>query len=66
MQRSEGITRLRPALEMGPTQSAGARPARYSACMPTYHPSYLLRTPARKGEAWRDLLSAQSKLEASE
>jgi uracil-DNA glycosylase len=35
-------------------------------CMPTYHPSYLLRTPARKGEAWRDLLSAQSKLEVSE
>ena len=28
----------------------------------TYHPSFLLRTPARKGEAWRDLLALQSKL----
>jgi DNA polymerase len=36
------------------------------ATMPTYHPSYLLRTPARKGEAWHDLLSVQSKLESVE
>ncbi len=58
----EGITRIRgkwialavPGLD---------RPV---ACMPTYHPSYLLRTPARKGEAWRDLLSVQLKLEVSE
>jgi DNA polymerase len=28
-----------------------------------YHPSYLLRSPARKKEAWRDLLSLQSKLQ---
>jgi len=28
----------------------------------TYHPSFLLRSPARKNEAWRDLLSLQSKL----
>jgi uracil-DNA glycosylase len=28
----------------------------------TYHPSFLLRTPARKGEAWRDLMALQSKL----
>lgn len=28
----------------------------------TYHPSFLLRSPARKGEAWRDLLALQSKL----
>jgi DNA polymerase len=34
--------------------------------MPTYHPSYLLRTPARKGEAWQDLLSVQSKLDSLE
>ena len=32
------------------------------AGMATYHPSFLLRTPARKGEAWRDLLALQSKL----
>jgi uracil-DNA glycosylase len=28
----------------------------------TYHPSFLLRSPARKGEAWRDLLTLQTKL----
>ena len=36
------------------------------ATMPTYHPSFLLRTPARKGEAWRDLLSVQSKLDRTD
>jgi DNA polymerase len=29
----------------------------------TYHPSFLLRTPARKAEAWTDLLSLQARLE---
>jgi uracil-DNA glycosylase family 4 len=56
--RAEGIMRLRgrwfeltgPGLE---------RPVRALA---TYHPSFLLRAPARKGEAWRDLLALQSKL----
>ena len=28
----------------------------------TYHPSYLLRSPERKREAWRDLLTIQEKL----
>jgi uracil-DNA glycosylase family 4 len=32
----------------------------------TYHPSFLLRSPARKGEAWRDLLALQSKLKDQE
>jgi uracil-DNA glycosylase len=62
LQRSEGITRLRgkwvelavPGLE---------RPV---PLMPTYHPSFLLRTPQRKGEVWRDLLELQSKLNAQE
>ena len=30
--------------------------------MPTYHPSALLRDPAKKREAWQDLLSLQRKL----
>ncbi|MGH7089125.1 MAG: uracil-DNA glycosylase [Stellaceae bacterium] len=34
--------------------------------LPTYHPSYLLRSPGFKGEAWQDLLSLQSKLEEQE
>jgi uracil-DNA glycosylase len=29
-----------------------------------YHPSYLLRSPARKGEAWRDLLAIQARFES--
>lgn len=29
----------------------------------TYHPSFLLRAPARKSEAWRDFLELQSKIE---
>ena len=60
--RPEGITRLRgrwftlevPGLDR-------ALPA-----LATYHPSFLLRTPARKGEAWRDFLAVQSKLGGSE
>jgi uracil-DNA glycosylase len=56
--RAEGITRLRGRwfdLEVEGLD-------RTLAGMATYHPSFLLRTPARKGEAWRDLLALQSKL----
>lgn len=57
--RAEGITKLRgrwfdlevPGIE------------RRMPTLATYHPSFLLRAPARKGEAWRDLLAVQSKLE---
>jgi DNA polymerase len=27
------------------------------ACLPTYHPAYLLRTPAAKRESWHDLIA---------
>lgn len=56
--RAEGITRLRGRwfdLEVPDLD----RPV---PALATYHPSFLLRAPARKGEAWRDLLSLQSKL----
>jgi uracil-DNA glycosylase len=56
--RAEGITRLRGRwfdLEVEGLD-------RTLAGIATYHPSFLLRTPARKGEAWRDLLALQSKL----
>jgi DNA polymerase len=60
--RAEGITKLRgrwfdlevPGLDR-------AVPA-----LATYHPSFLLRAPIRKGEAWRDLLALQSRLNAAE
>jgi uracil-DNA glycosylase len=31
--------------------------------LPMFHPSFLLRTPARKREAWRDLLSLRARLD---
>jgi uracil-DNA glycosylase family 4 len=57
---NDGITRLRgrwfdlavPGLD---------RPV---ATIATYHPSFLLRSPERKREAWRDLLSVQAKVNA--
>jgi uracil-DNA glycosylase family 4 len=56
--RADGITRLRGRwfdLEVEGLD-------RTIASLATYHPSFLLRAPARKGEAWRDLLALQSKL----
>jgi DNA polymerase len=55
--RAEGITRLRGRwLELA---VAGGTPL---PTLATYHPSFLLRAPARKSEVWRDLLTLQSKL----
>jgi DNA polymerase len=48
----QGITRLR-----GQWQTVLDRPA-----MPTFHPSFLLRNPVAKREAWADLLDIQAKL----
>jgi DNA polymerase len=58
---ADGITRLRgrwfelavPGLD---------RPV---ATIATYHPSYLLRSPERKREAWHDLLAIQEKVNAA-
>ena len=30
--------------------------------MPTFHPAYLLRTPASKRQSWQDLLAVDKKL----
>ena len=58
--RSEGITRLRGRWFDLPVPGLAAPvPA-----LATYHPSFLLRTPARKGESWTDLLSLKSRLES--
>ena len=57
---SEGITRLRG--RWFDLQVPGlAQPV---ATIATYHPSFLLRSPERKREAWRDLLSVQEKVNA--
>jgi DNA polymerase len=58
--RSEGITRLRGRwFDLAVPELDRPVPA-----LTTYHPSFLLRSPARKSESWRDFLELQSKLEA--
>ncbi len=57
--RNEGITRLRGRWFQ--YESAGM--SRPIPAMPTYHPAYLLRQPAQKRDAWRDLLAIQERIE---
>ena len=56
--RTEGITRLRgrwcTLSQLGLPQSVPA--------LPTFHPAFLLRSPAQKREAWIDLLAVKQKL----
>jgi DNA polymerase len=54
---TEGILRLRGNWRVHTTASGTAIPA-----MPTLHPAYLLRTPAHKRLAWRDLVEVKVKL----
>jgi DNA polymerase len=57
--RSEGITKLRGRwFQFESTGMSRPVPA-----MPTYHPAFLLRQPAQKREAWRDLLAIRERLE---
>jgi uracil-DNA glycosylase len=54
----EGITRQRGRwFDLAVDGLAQPVPA-----LATYHPSFLLRSPSQKRDAWRDLLSLQSKL----
>ena len=56
--RAEGITKLRGKwFDLQVPGLNSPVPA-----LTTYHPSFLLRTPARKNETWRDFLELQSKL----
>ncbi len=56
--RTEGVTRLRG--RWFTYQSPGlARPVQATA---TFHPAYLLRSPAQKRLAWRDLLAIRCRL----
>lgn len=55
---SEGITRLRGRwFDLAIPGLDAPLPA-----LPMFHPAYLLRSPERKREAWRDLLALQGKL----
>jgi DNA polymerase len=58
--RAEGITKLRGHwFDLAIPGRDRPIPA-----LTTYHPSFLLRTPARKSESWRDFLELQSKLKS--
>ena len=56
---SEGITRLRGRwFELAVPGLDAAVPT-----LPMFHPAFLLRTPERKRDAWRDLLALKQKLD---
>ena len=54
---TEGIMRLRGKWNMLALDDGTSVPA-----LPTFHPAYLLRTPASKRQSWSDLLSLDKKL----
>ncbi|MBM3571644.1 MAG: uracil-DNA glycosylase, partial [Alphaproteobacteria bacterium] len=56
--RAEGIMKLRGRW----FEYASVGLAQPVAALATYHPAYLLRTPAQKREAWRDLLAVKKKI----
>jgi DNA polymerase len=58
--QAQGITRLRGKWY----DYATARMSAPIPAMALYHPAYLLRSPAMKRDAWRDLLSLKQKLAA--
>jgi DNA polymerase len=57
LKTTEGILRLRGNWRVHTTPGGVSIPT-----MPTLHPAYLLRTPAHKKLAWRDLLEVKIKL----
>jgi uracil-DNA glycosylase len=56
---NEGVTKLRGRRFTYVAPDGGSIPA-----MVMFHPAYLLRTPAQKRLAWRDLLAIRSQLDA--
>jgi DNA polymerase len=58
LQRAEGIMKLRGRWFTHTLSDGSTIPV-----LPTYHPAFLLRSPAQKRDAWRDLMEIQVKLE---
>ena len=58
LDRREGITRLRGRWFDWQGPSGGAA----VPTLATYHPAYLLRSPAQKASAWKDLLALKRRL----
>jgi DNA polymerase len=60
LDRADGITRFRGRwMDYRPGEVDFTVPV-----MATFHPSYLLRSPGQKREAWRDFLAVRHRLEA--
>jgi DNA polymerase len=60
LRRNDGITKLRGRWHEYETPgTAGPIPI-----LPLYHPAFLLRQPAQKRDAWRDLIALRKRLES--
>lgn len=59
LETDQPLSRLR-----GPAQSLRVSPERTVPVFVTYHPAYLLRTPADKAKAWTDLKALRAALHA--
>ena len=60
--RTEGITRMRGRWFNFRTAGAEAADAPAVPALATFHPAYLLRTPAQKRFAWQDMLAIRERL----
>jgi uracil-DNA glycosylase family 4 len=58
LESTDGITKLR-----GKWTSYTCSDGREIPVLPVFHPAFLLRTPARKAEMWRDLCAINARLE---
>lgn len=61
MNTTEGITKIRGKWAMYRPMTLPGNGIEIP-CLPLYHPSFLLRTPIKKREAWADLLALQAKI----
>lgn len=59
--RSEGITKLRGQFQT--YKPLALKSDAVIPCIATYHPAYLLRTPAQKGKVWADMLLLKEKMD---
>lgn len=60
LKTNEGISKLRGRF-LDYNVSSGSN----IACLATFHPAYLLRSPGQKAQAWQDMLRVKIKLENS-
>lgn len=57
-----GISRLRKQSHQYETLTPAFEKKITAFCVPTYHPSYLLRTPLQKRAVWQDMLKISNKM----